>query len=42
MYAYAVLAAVSSSYPPSQGQVAYVLLTRSPLNAEALRPTCMY
>ena len=27
---------------PSQGQVAYVLLTRSPLNAEALRPTCMY
>ena len=27
---------------PSEGQVAHVLLTRSPLSAEALRPTCMY
>ena len=27
---------------PSKGQVAYVLLTRSPLITKVMRPTCMY
>ena len=27
---------------PSEGQVTYVLLTRSPLSTKVLRSTCMY
>ena len=39
------LCGVSRSFlllSPAQGQVTYVLLTRSPLISEEMRSTCMY
>ena len=40
-----VLSSISGRFQPlssSEGQITYVLLTRSPLTTEVIRSTCMY